>query len=193
MQILLLLGHPNPDSFNYAIASACIEHLKSNGHTVLFHDLYKENFDPVHFLNKSRQSTNNLKKEHCRDLGNCDAIIVIHPNWWGQPPAIIKGWMDSVLLPGIAYKLELDEHGNYFPVGLLNATRALIITTSNTPNNIENDVLDKIWKNNVFNICGVNHVERINFGRIGKSSESDRILWLEELKQKLTLQFPTAN
>lgn len=193
MRIFLLLGHPNSSSFNHAIASLCIKLLESSGHTLLFHDLYSEQFDPVHFLKTTKKKRSGLNSTHCSDIGSCDAFIVIHPNWWGQPPAIVKGWMDCILLPGVAYNLKLNAQGNYTPVGTLKATKALIITTSNTPDNFENDILDTIWKNNVFNICGVNNVERINFGAIGKSSKGKRELWLDEVRQKLNELFPAIN
>lgn len=193
MQILLLLGHPGPDSFNHAIASVCIKHLESEGHRVLFHDLYSERFDPVHHLQSSDNPTSRLMQEHCWDVKNSDAIVVIHPNWWGQPPAIVKGWMDCVLLPGVAYELRLNAKGDYSPVGLLKATKALIITTSNTPNGLENDVLGTIWNDNVFNVCGVEKVERINFGQMSISSQQEREHWLDAVQEKLHILFSNSN
>ena len=44
-----------------------------------------------------------LLAAHQREIREADGIIVIHPNWWGQPPAIMKGWVDRVLRVGVAY------------------------------------------------------------------------------------------
>ena len=41
---------------------------------------------------------------HCEEIAAADGIIVIHPDWWGMPPAILKGWIDRVLRPGVAYR-----------------------------------------------------------------------------------------
>jgi len=191
MNVLLILGNPNKKSFNHAIADTCKNQVASNGHTVFFHDLYAENFNPVYYGNEDENSgINDDIKLHYAHLASSDAIIVVHPNWWGQPPAIIKGWMDRILLPGIAYDFELNNNGDYVPVGLLKAKYGLILNTSNTPNNYGNNVLDTIWTNNVLNICGVNKVERINFGMIKRSSEAQRNNWLLEVKQVVNSLFP---
>ena len=47
MRISLILAHPNPESFNHAIARAAADALRRNRHDVVFHDLYKERFDPI--------------------------------------------------------------------------------------------------------------------------------------------------
>ena len=189
MNVLVILGHPNNKSFNHAIAETCKKQLAENGHQTFFHDLYEEKFDPIHM--NLTHGTNNQIKIHCEHLTTSDAIIVIHPNWWGQPPAIIKGWMEQILLPSVAYTFKPNNNGDDLPVGLLKADVALVVTTSNTPNNFENDVLETIWKKNVFNICGINQVERVNFGMVKKSSHSQRSQWLLELKQVINTLFPT--
>jgi putative NADPH-quinone reductase len=134
MNILIILGHPDNKSFNHAIAETCRDRLTDNGHSVLLHDLYKEEFNSI--LNASEipkhsQIDDKIKK-HCTDLVNSDGIIVIHPNWWGQPPAIMKGWIDRVFRPGIAYEFEEGDSGEGVPKGLLKAKVALVFNTSNT-------------------------------------------------------------
>ncbi len=193
MNVLIILGHPDKKSFNHAIAQRCIMQIEANGHAIFFHDLYAEKFNPLLYIDNENPQTeiDNQIKEYCDDLINSDGIIVIHPNWWGQPPAIIKGWMDRVLLPGIAYDFKLNNKGDYIPVGLLKAKSGLILTTSNTPNNYEDNILDTIWKNNVFNICGVNEVKRINFGMVKESSDEHCANWLLEVKQLVNSIFPT--
>lgn len=47
MQLVVILAHPNRDSFNHAIAQAALATLRENGHQVIFHDLYTEQFDPL--------------------------------------------------------------------------------------------------------------------------------------------------
>lgn len=190
MKVLIILGHPNKKSFNHSIAEICREQIEANGHIVFFHDLYAEKFDPIQYIDNENSDIKDDIKSHCSHLKSCDAIIVIHPNWWGQPPAIIKGWIDRVLLPGVAYDFELNDKGDYIPVGLLKAKVGLVLNTSNTPTIFENDVLDAIWKNKVLNICGVNEVKRINFGMVKKSDDSQRTKWLLEVKQLVKSLFP---
>lgn len=190
MNVLIILGHPNIKSFNHAISATCRKQLEVNGHTVFFHDLYAEKFNPIQHSEKINSATNSIIDLHCSHIKICDAIIVIHPNWWGQPPAIIKGWMDSVLLPGVAYDFAINNIGDETTIGLLKAKVGLVINTSNTPNNYENDVLESIWKMNVFNICGIKKVKRINFGMVNKSDDAQRVNWLLEVKQLVNSLFP---
>lgn len=190
MTILIILGNPNIKSFNHAIAVTCKNRLKANGHTVLFHDLYAEKFAPVQYMDDENTARCDEIKLHCTHLTSCDAIIVIHPNWWGQPPAIVKGWMDRVLLPGIAYDFKLNTKGDHIPIGLLKATTGLILSTSNTPNNYENNVLDTLWKDNVLTFCGIENVKRINFGMVKTSNNTQRSNWLLEVMQHINTLFP---
>jgi putative NADPH-quinone reductase len=70
MNILVILGHQDPNSFNHAIASTVCETSRDNGHRVLFHDLYAEEFDPL--LTKAEISEHGLVPEsiqrHCEEL-----------------------------------------------------------------------------------------------------------------------------
>jgi len=46
-------------------------------------------------------------KQHCEEIALVDGIVIVHPNWWGQPPAILKGWVDRVIRPGVAYEFQV--------------------------------------------------------------------------------------
>jgi len=59
--------------------------------------------------------------------------VIVHPTWWGQPPAILKGWIDRVIRPGVAYRFREGDAGEGIPDGLPAAKAALVFTTSDTP------------------------------------------------------------
>jgi NAD(P)H dehydrogenase (quinone) len=90
MRILVILGHPDPASFNRALAGTACRALRENGHEVVFHDLCAERFDPC----LPRQETPEEGavpddvRAYTEDLRAADGIVVAHPNWWGQPPAL---------------------------------------------------------------------------------------------------------
>ena len=195
MNVLIILGHPDKKSFNHAIAQTCISQIETNGHCTLFHDLYAENFKPLlHIANeKYEMQIDNQLKAHCDNLINSDGIIIIHPNWWGQPPAIIKGWLDRVLLPGIAYDFVENKKGENIPIGLLKAQRAIVFNSSNSPYEKKSDPLKSIWKNSVFNFCGVNKIEHRNFCLVKNSDENQRNQWLNEVKEMINIHFPKQN
>ena len=186
MNILIILGHPDPDSFNHAIALVVCDALRKNGHTVLFHDLCAENFDP--FLLKEEipddGSVPDTIQKHCEELQSADGIVIIHPNWWGQPPAILKGWIDRVFRPGVAYRFDEGDKGEGIPVGLLKAKAAFVFNTSNTPDERERsafgDPLEDILKRCIFDLCGVKNFYRKTFNVIVTSSDDQRKEWLKE-------------
>jgi len=196
MNILVILGHPNPKSFNHALASIVCETCRDNGHHVLFHDLYAEGFDPL--LPKAEIPERGLVPEniqtHCEELRLSDGIVIVHPNWWGQPPAILKGWVDRVFRPGIAYRFEDGDTGEGVPVGLLKAKAALILNTSNTSDEREQsifgDPLELVWRHCIFGLCGVHNFHRRMFNVMITSIRDQRQSWLIETRQLVAKIFP---
>ena len=199
MNILIILGHPDNRSFNHAIADTCRNRLVENGHSVLFHDLYREGFNPITDVNEipKQGKIDNLIKTHCDNLKDSDGIIIIHPNWWGQPPAILKGWIDRVFRPGVAYEFEEGDSGEGLPIGLLKAKVGLVFNTSNTneerENNIFKDPLETIWKNCIFSFCGVKQFDRRMFRIVVTSDLNQRHIWLNEAKTMIDKYFPKTN
>lgn len=196
MKALVILGHPKTGSFNHAIAEAAVRVLEESGHEVIFHDLYGEGFDPVvtHEEIPKGACLDPSLGRYCQEVSNADGIIIVHPNWWGQPPAILKGWVDRVIRPGIAYEFEEEDSGEGVPSGLLKAKAALVFNTSNTPEEREREVfgdpLETIWKNCVFDFCGIDKFHRRMFGVIVTSTEEQRRQWLEEVKGIVRQYFP---
>jgi len=110
----------------------------------------------------------------------------------GQPPAIMKGWIDRVIRPGIAYEFAEGDNGEGTPIGLLKAQVGLVFNTSNTSeyreNNIFKDPLETIWKNCIFDLCGIKNVQRKMFRIVVTSTEKEREEWLQEVEQMVKEQ-----
>ena len=196
MRISVILAHPDRRSFNHAIAQTVVEQLENNGHSVLFHDLYEESFDP---LLTGREIPDDAPlpqviRAHCKEIAEAEGIIIVHPNWWGQPPAILKGWTDRVIRPGIAYEFLEGDSGEGIPKGLLRAKAAIVFNTSNTEpereRNVFGDPLETIWKNCVFGLCGVHVFHRRTFSVMITSTEGQRRQWLDEVKAMIDSMFP---
>jgi NAD(P)H dehydrogenase (quinone) len=196
VQISLILAHPDPGSFNHAIAAEAAKELIRLGHDVLFHDLYAEGFDPILPAGEIPKDASLPEgiREHCLEIAAADGIVIIHPDWWGQPPAILKGWVDRVLRPGVAYKFLDGDAGEGIPVGLLKIRAAVVFNTSNTPAKREaavfGDPLETLWKSCIFEFCGVKRVYRKMFGVIVTSTQPDRERWLDEVRTLITATFP---
>jgi putative NADPH-quinone reductase len=196
MKVLVILGHPTAGSFNHAIAETVAAKLQENRHEVIYHDLHAEKFDPI-LLGKEIPKDAELDpiiKKHCKEISEADGIIVIHPNWWGQPPAILKGYIDRVIRAGVAYEFIDGDDGEGVPVGLLKAKAAIVFNTSNTSGKRENEVfgdpLELIWKNCIFDLCGVDNFYRKMYRVIVTSIKKEREKWLEDVKETVDKYFP---
>ena len=131
---------------------------------------------------------------HCREIAEADGIIIVHPNWWGMPPAILKGWIDRVLRMEIAYRFVANDKGEGVPVGLLKARSAIVFNTANTPDNREREIfgdpLENLWKKCVFDLCGVRDVHRRTFSVVITSTPQQRAEWLAEAGKTVACHFP---
>jgi len=196
MKISVILAHPGPGSLNHAIAEAAVEELRLHAHRVVFHDLYQEGFPPL-LTGDEIASGAGLPPEvsaHCREIAGADGIVIVHPDWWGQPPAILTGWVDRVLRPGVAYSFLEGDGGEGVPVGLLVAKTAIVFNTANTPPEREaavfGDPLESIWKRCVFGLCGVHDVRRVTFSVVVTSTPEQRAAWLAEVRGLVDACFP---
>lgn len=193
MNVLVVLGHPNPCSFNHAIAKTVVEALTATGHAVTFHDLYQQKFNPVLESGEMQNLTDPLVRLYTEELANADGIVIIHPIWWGMPPAIINGWVDRVFRVGVAYRFQEIAPGIGVPVGLLKAKKALIFNTSNTPQDQEanrcKDAMGNLWKLCVLDTVGVKETDRKLFSPIISSTQEQREGWLREAAEITKKQF----
>jgi NAD(P)H dehydrogenase (quinone) len=187
MLALIVIAHPNAASLSHAFASTAEQVLIDRGYEIERHDLYAEHFDPVQPTGEDGNTTSSdaVVEQHCSQLARADLILVFHPNWWGQPPAILKGWIDRVFRLDTAYAYPPGVGFEGIPVGLLRARHALVINTSNTPRERElaafGDPLETLWKNCVFGLCGVGSVTRRTYAPVSGSSAEQRAEWLAEV------------
>ena len=195
MPISIILAHPWQGSFNHAIAARAQETLRALGHRVSFRDLYLERFDPVMPPEElTDRPPDPSLVSHFAEVQAADGFVIVHPNWWGQPPAILKGWIDRVLRCGIAYEFPPGCDASGISNGLLKARAAVILNTSNTPPEREEavfgDPLELLWRRCVFQFCGVDTVVRRMFCTIAGSTAKQRAAWLSEVEAIVSSTFP---
>ena len=197
MSYSVILAPPRPGSLNHALARAACAVLEERGEEVRFHDLYVEGFDPLlPEAEVSREaSLPSLVAAHCREIAEARGIVLVHPNWWGMPPAILAGWVDRVLRPGVAYEFLEGDGGEGVPRGMLKATAAVVVNTSNTAREREarvfGDPLERIWKDCVFGLCGVTNVRRRMFETVVTSDAATRRAWIAETEALVRETFAT--
>jgi NAD(P)H dehydrogenase (quinone) len=190
--VVVLLAHPRPGSFNHALAERVVGTLTRAGRAVRFHDLYAERFDPVLTAEEAYTSGTRseeflaaepdpLVRQHREELRDAAGLVAIHPNWWGKPPAILSGWLDRVLVPGVAY--ALDDAGGA-PTPLIALRRLLVVNTSDTTAEREasefGDPLDLIWRRCVAPYVGSPETERLVLRVVSDATPDQRAAWLDE-------------
>ena len=128
----MVYAHPVPDSFGAAVRDRVLAGLAAGGHDATLVDLYAEGFDPrLTAWERRHHHAPPVAKpaiaEHARLLAGCDALVLVHPTWWGGQPAILKGWFDRVWVEGVAY--TLPEGADRIRPQLTNVRRLVVVTT----------------------------------------------------------------
>lgn len=133
MRALVIYSHPKEGSFNAAIRDLVLGKLAEVGAEVRLIDLYKDGFHPVlsaDELDIYEDTSCNCDPvaQHVEALQWCDTLIFVYPTWWYGLPAMLKGWLDRVLVPGVAFLMPDQQNTDIRP-GLTNVTRLAIFTT----------------------------------------------------------------
>jgi putative NADPH-quinone reductase len=133
MRALIVYCHPDPGSFNAAIRDRVLTRLCDAGAEVRLHDLYEQGFAPV-LTQAELQGYLDIPANRAPvavqvdDLKWCNTLIFIYPTWWYGLPAMLKGWLDRVLLPDVAFLLP-EGAGNAIRPGLTHITALGVFTT----------------------------------------------------------------
>ena len=135
MRVLLIYCHPRADSFCAALRDAAAGALAMAGHAVEIRDLYAEAFSPgLNAEERGRyyEQGTNLQgiEDHVAALRRAEALLLIYPTWWFGMPAMLKGWLDRVWVPGVAF--DLGGPGVLRP-RLANIRRLGVVTTYGSP------------------------------------------------------------
>ncbi|KGN34324.1 NAD(P)H dehydrogenase (quinone) [Knoellia sinensis KCTC 19936] len=192
MRTMVVVAHPRRESFSHAMAAGVAEAVLASGASIDWHDLYAEGFDPVLPVEETMTSGSSaldrheigspLLRAHRDHLAQADALVVAHPNWWGKPPAMMAGWLDRVLVPGVAYELDTRTGA---PRPLLGLRHLLVLNTSDTPADREREVfgdpLDLIWRQCVGGYLGEAQIQRRMFGPMAEADATQRRAWLDEV------------
>jgi len=182
---LVVVSHPDPGSLNHALSQVVLEAWRARGHEAVLLDLHQSSFNPILDLDEARgrASSDAQIQAHIRQLQQARLLAVVHPNCWGAPPAMMKGWMDRVFAPGAAYAFPKGEDEGLAPVGLFSGKRALVINTSNTTAERERDAfgdpLERIWRDCLLGYCGFAEVQRLVFRVVATSTPAERDAWMQ--------------
>ncbi len=135
MRILAVCCHPSRESFHADLRAEVLGRLAADGHLLTVIDLYAEGFDPVLREAEWRaQGDAGLKapdiERHVAELRSAQALLLIYPTWWYGMPAMLKGWLDRVWLPGVAFEIENGRIRRHM---LSNIRQFAVVTTHGSP------------------------------------------------------------
>jgi len=183
---LVVLCHPNRTGFNQAVAAAAAKTLGAT-HDVDFLDLYHEEFNPVLPADElpRKFSFDETALRYSEMVKAASVFVFCHPDWWGGPPALLKGFIDRVFRPGIAYEFEGYEFLSKKKTSLLAGRKALVFSTTDYPRPEGEDPSATIWKKNVFAYCGIEDAEVHTFYGTYESTYEARHAWIEDVGNKV--------
>jgi putative NADPH-quinone reductase len=133
MRALVVFCHPCLESFNAAVRDLILAKLTAAGAEVRLHDLYRRDFRPqltwAEWKGYLACPENQAGVEdEVADVRWCDTLIFVYPTWWYGLPAMLKGWLDRVLLPDVAFLMPDDTHATIRPA-LRHIRRLGVFTT----------------------------------------------------------------
>lgn len=183
-KILIINGHPAPDSFNNALAEAYQKGAISAGAKVELLHLRELKF------NLSLEMGYRVKPEMEPDLLMAqekikwaDHLVWVHPVWWGSLPALLKGFIDRTLVPGFAFQKRKDS---LWWDKLLAGRSARIISTMDQPpwyyRLFYSQPSNKAMKKVTLHYCGIKPVRITNIGPIRLSKDAFRKGWLDKVE-----------
>ncbi len=135
MRVLVVYAHPVETSYNAALHRQVLESLRQAGHEVDDCDLYAEDFNPV-LSRAERLGYHDVPSNRAPVQGYVDrllraeALVLCFPTWCFGLPAMLKGWFDRVLMPGVAF--DLSDPKNVKP-SLTNLKRISAVVTYGRP------------------------------------------------------------
>jgi len=136
MRILVIYAHPVDTSYVAALRDAVLKGLGAHSHETRVLDLYKQNFEPrlsaeEHRVYLDETQNQNTVAEHIALIRWAEGLVFVFPTWWYGLPAILKGWLDRTLAPGVAF--TLDEKGGNIRPGLTHIRLIAGVTSCGSP------------------------------------------------------------
>lgn len=183
--ILVINGHPDPQSFCSALSEAYINGAAENGAEVRYLDLSKVIFNPI--LKYGYRQRTELEPEllEAQELIRwAHHLVFVYPTWWGAMPALLKGFFDRVFLPGFAFKYRPNSQ---LWDKLLTGRTAHLIVTMDTPSWINRlfyrHAGHNVMKRNILQFCGIKPVRTTEITPVRPSTPEQRAKWLDQVQR----------
>lgn len=182
-KILIIDGHPNEDSLCFSLAEAYLRGSKTQNAEVEKLRIADLNFNPN--LRYGYQKRTELEEDLLKAyelLKWADHLVWVYPVWWGGLPAITKGFIDRLFLPGLTYK---PIPNTYKHEKLLNGKTARIITTLDQPGwyyRLMSNAPSEHQLKGSLKLCGVAPIKVNYIGIVKTSTEIMRKKWIDNIE-----------
>ena len=192
MKVLIVFNHPYEGSYCNAILESARAGLKLGNHEIDIINLDKDGFNPV--MNSQDLKAFRDKKTvdpkllgYKNRLEECQHLVFIFPIWWELMPALMKGFIDKLILPGIAYDYTNESNTKMKPL-LTNLKGITVITTMNTPRLlyrvIFGNAIQKALLRGTFWKLGYKNRKWISFNKVKSVSTERRKRWLNKIEKR---------
>lgn len=183
MRVYVLFAHPTKDSFNGHLAAAYCEGAIKADNEVRRDDLFSLKFDPI--LREGLRRVQPLENDLIAAQANldwCNHFALFYPVWWGNVPALLKGFFDRTLYSQFTYRHDAN---NPFWKGLLAGRTGHIVTTSDADvswlKDKYNDADLFAVRNATLQTCGMGSVKVTRIGGVKDLSPNERVEWLKRI------------
>lgn len=188
----IVYAHPWDGSYNHAILTSITEKLETKREPFQVIDLYKDGFNPVFTAEELKhfhkgETPYSLVKDYQEKLKQSTELVFIFPVWWWDLPAMLKGFIDKVMLSGFAF---IEDQNTGTLQGLLtNIKKTTVISTSTTDKEyIESEAgnaIQSVFINRTLADLGLKNesTKWIHFSRVNLTTDEKRKQFLKEISQ----------
>lgn len=183
-KILIINGHPDRESFCHSLAQSYHRGAEASGaQSKLIHLIDLDfNMNLAHGYRRRTELEPDLQA--MKDaIGEANHLVFVYPTWWGTSPALLKGFIDRVFLPGFAFKYR--ENSPFWDK-LLKGKSARLIVTMDTPHWyyrwIYRQPGHNAMKKGILEFCGISPIKITSFSPIKSSSDKQRQKWLAKVE-----------
>jgi NAD(P)H dehydrogenase (quinone) len=191
-RILIVLAGARTQGLGHHLLQVVLGQLEASGASATVHDLLQDGFDPVlrldpdqAYATEPERDADPLAARYARDVRLADGIIILHPVWWFSVPAILKGWVDRILV----HRVALEQHESGPPTGLLANKQMLVVQTFNCKSHIDKMVFMGMsgffWKRVIGLATGMSRVRRLSLYGVASMGQSELNRFEDRLRRSV--------
>ncbi len=184
-RILIINGHPDKESLCFELANAYKKGADSAGAECKLVNLADLEFNPI--LSGGYRKRTELEPDLImmqQEITRADHLVLVYPTWWATYPALLKGFIDRVFLPGFSFKYR--ENSPFWDK-LLAGKTARMIVTMDSPNwyysLFMKNAGHRSMKKGILEFCGIKPVKVTSFGGVKMSKEAKRKVWISSVRK----------